>query len=48
MTDEEKKELKIKEYLRVQGERRDFGVTTSAIPPPIPQPERIKKEIKKK
>lgn len=48
LTDEEKKEVKLKEYLRVQGDRRDFMLTTNPISPPVPQPEPIKKEVKKK
>ncbi len=47
MGDEEKKEVKTKEYYRLDAERRDFKVT-SAAPPAIPQPEPIKKEDKKK
>ena len=48
MGDEEKKDIKIKEYLQVfQGERRDLAATVNATPPPVPQPEPIKKETKK-
>jgi hypothetical protein len=50
MGDEKKKseEIVLKEYLRVQGGRRDLTVTADASPPPVPQPEPIKKELKKK
>jgi hypothetical protein len=48
MSEEEKKEVKIKEYFQVfQGERRDLATTVAATPPPVPQPEPIKKESKK-
>jgi hypothetical protein len=48
MSEEEKKEVKIKEYFQVfQGERRDLATTVTATPPPVPQPEPIKKESKK-
>jgi hypothetical protein len=48
MGDKQKKEIKIKEYLRFQGDRRNFMITTSATSPPVPQPEPIKKEVGKK
>jgi hypothetical protein len=47
MGDEEKKDVKIKEYFQVQGERRDLATIVRATPPPVPQPEPIKKEAKK-
>jgi hypothetical protein len=48
MSEEEKKEVKIKEYFQVlQGERRDLATTVSAASPAVPQPEPIKKEAKK-
>jgi hypothetical protein len=37
MNNEEKKEVKLKEGIRAQGERRDFAVTSNSIPPPVPQ-----------
>lgn len=40
MGDEEKKDVKIKEYFQVfQGERRDLGAAVTATAPPVPQPE---------
>jgi hypothetical protein len=48
MSGEEKKEVKIKEYFQVlQGERRDLAARVNATPPPVPQPEPIKKEARK-
>jgi hypothetical protein len=48
MSEKEKREVKIKEYFQVfQGERRDLATTVNAIPPPVPQPEPIKKETRK-
>jgi hypothetical protein len=48
MSEQEKREVKIKEYFKVfQGERRDLATTVNATPPPVPQPEPIKKETRK-
>jgi hypothetical protein len=48
MSNEEKKEVKLKEYFQVfQGERRDLAATINATPPLVPQPEPIRKETKK-